>query len=54
MSNEICECGHSRLEHFDFIERLEKQMNRPYRQWVAKGLGKCRNCNCKEFRKKKA
>jgi len=52
MTQEICKCGHSRKEHFDFIDRLDKKMNRPYRQWVAKGLGKCSKCSCEEFREK--
>jgi len=47
--SEICECGHSRTEHLDIIEHWDKKLNRPYRQWVAKGLGKCSKCDCKVF-----
>ena len=52
MSEEICECGHLRAEHFDFIDCLDKKKNRPYREYVAKGLGKCSRCSCEEFKKK--
>jgi hypothetical protein len=50
-SSETCDCGHLRSEHFDFIDRIDMRMNRPYRQWVAKGLGKCSKCSCQEFKK---
>ena len=50
MSNEFCKCGHSRNEHFDFIDRLDEKRN-TYWQYVAKGLGKCQKCDCKEFLK---
>jgi len=49
-TKEKCKCGHFITEHLDFIDYLDKKMNRPYREWVAKGLGKCSKCDCKQFR----
>ena len=52
MSNEQCKCGHSRNEHFDFIEWITKE-KLPYRQYfhVPKCLGKCQKCECNQFEK---
>jgi hypothetical protein len=47
---EKCKCGHLMSEHLDFIDRLDKKMNRSYREWVAKGLGKCSKCDCSQFK----
>ena len=49
--SEDCVCGHCRAEHFDFVDRIDSKNNKPYRQWVDKGLGKCLRCFCEEFRK---
>jgi hypothetical protein len=38
MIEENCKCAYLRNEHFDFIDHMDRKMNRPYRQWVAKGL----------------
>ena len=50
IKKEKCKCGHFMTEHLDFIDHLDKKMNRPYREWVAKGLGKCSKCDCKQFK----
>ena len=47
---EKCKCGHFITEHLDFIDYLDEKKSRPYREWVAKGLGKCSKCDCKQFR----
>ena len=48
---EKCKCGHSKKEHFNFIERLD-EMKKPYWQYLAKGLGKCSICDCVQFNAK--
>jgi len=53
MSEEICECGHSKSEHLDFMwVKPEKEGEPTYQRWVAKGLGMCSKCACAEFKKK--
>ena len=48
VSKEECKCGHSRNEHFDFIEGITKE-NKPFRRYFPKGLGKCQRCDCKKY-----
>ena len=53
MSEEICECGHSKSEHHDFKwVKPEKEGEPTHQEWVAKGLGMCSKCSCAEFKKK--
>jgi hypothetical protein len=51
MGNEVCKCGHLKSEHLDFINRLDKQKNVPYKEYVDMGFGKCKKCDCAYFKK---
>ena len=51
MSGKICKCGHTKTDHFDCIDRYDAQRNRPYKEYVAKGFGKCQKCKCDYFKK---
>ena len=51
MTENVCKCGHIKNDHFDFIDRLDAQRNRPYKEYVAKGFGKCQKCDCDYFKK---
>ncbi len=49
-SNKTCRCGHLKSEHLDFIDRFDKKMKLPYKEFVVKGFGKCPKCDCIEYR----
>jgi hypothetical protein len=51
MSAEMCTCGHSRDAHAEIIYGRDEKRAKGYRKWVAKGLGLCLICDCKEFKK---
>jgi hypothetical protein len=51
MNVSICKCGHKKVEHLDFIDRLDAKRNRHYREYVAMGFGKCQKCDCDYFKK---
>ncbi len=53
MTAEICECGHSKSDHFDFVWiKPEKEGEKINRRWVAKGQGICSECLCEKFKNK--
>ena len=51
LSKDVCKCGHTKSEHLNFINRLDTQRNRSYREYVTKGFGKCQKCDCDYFKK---
>ena len=53
MTAEICECGHLKSDHFDFVWiKPEKEGEKINRRWVAEGQGICSECDCEKFTKK--